>query len=60
MKNTLERVNSREGDTEECIRELENRIEVTQSEQEKEIYILKNEYILGMVWTTSSIQTFSL
>ena len=36
MKNTLEGINSRLGDTEEHISNLENRImEITQSEQQK-------------------------
>ena len=37
MKNTQERINSRLGDTEECLSDLDDRIiEITQSEQQKE------------------------
>ena len=37
MKNTLEGINSRLGDTEECINDLEGRImKITQSEKQKE------------------------
>ena len=37
MKNILEGVNSRLGDTEECTSDLEDRImEITQSEEQKE------------------------
>ena len=37
MKNTLEGINSRLGDTKECIRDLEGRImEITQLEQQRE------------------------
>ena len=44
MKNTLERINRRLGDTGERIRDLKDRImEITQSEQQKEKQILKNE-----------------
>ena len=44
MKNTPEGINSRLGDTEERISDLEDRImEIIQSEQEKEKQILKNE-----------------
>lgn len=56
MKNTLEGINSKGGDTEKCIKELENLIEVTQSEHQKED-IYKNKYIVQIVWT-SGIQTF--
>ena len=36
MKNTLEGINSRLGDTEECINDLEGRImKITQSEKQK-------------------------
>jgi len=44
MKNTLEGINSRLGDTEENISDLEDRIvEITQTEQQKERRIFKNE-----------------
>ena len=44
MKNTLEGIKSRQGDTDECINDLEDRImEITKSEQQKETQILKNE-----------------
>ena len=43
MKNTLERFNSRVSDTEECIRDLEERImEIIQSEQKKNIKKLEH------------------
>ena len=43
MKNTLEGMNSRSGDTEEHISDLEERImKITQSEQQKEKQVLKN------------------
>ena len=44
MKNTLEGINSRLGDTEEHISNLEDRIvKITLSEQQKENIFLKNE-----------------
>ena len=51
MKNTLEGINSRLGDTEEHISNLENRImEITQSEQQKGKQIFKNENSLRDLW----------
>ena len=51
MKNILEEINSRLSDTEECISDLEDRIvEITQSEQQKEKWILKNEDSLRDLW----------
>ena len=42
MKNTLEKINSRLDDTEECISDLEDKIvQITQSEQQTEKGILK-------------------
>ena len=44
INNTLERMNSRLSDTEECVSDLEDRImEITQSEQQKEKLIKKNK-----------------
>ena len=44
MKNTLEGINSKLGDTEECISNREDRImEITQSEEQKAKQILKTE-----------------
>ena len=44
MKSALEGINSRVGDTEEHISDFEDRImEITQTEQQKEKQILKNE-----------------
>ena len=58
MKNTPEGINSRLGDTEERISDLEDRImEIIQSEQEKEKQILKNEDSLKYSETTSSMLT---
>ena len=46
MKNTLERINRRLSDTEECTRDLEDRImETTQSEQQKEKQIKKKKTV---------------
>ena len=46
MKNTLEGINSRLGDTGECISDLEDRImETTQSEQQKEKQIKKKKTV---------------
>ena len=52
MKNTLEGINSRlTGHTEGGISDLEDRImEITQSEQQKEKQILKNENSLRDIW----------
>ena len=51
MENTLEGINSRLDDTEERISDLEDRIvEITQSEQQKEKRILKNEDTLRDLW----------
>ena len=51
MKNTLEGINSRLGDTEECISDMEFRImEITQLEQQKEKQILKHEDSLRDLW----------
>ena len=51
MKNMLERINSRLGDIEECISDLEDRrMETTQSEQQKEKQIFKNENSLRDFW----------
>ena len=42
MKNTLEGINSRLSETEECISDLEDKImEITQLEEQKEKQILK-------------------
>ena len=44
-------MNSRLSDTEECISDLEDRIiEITQSKEQKEKQIFKNEYILRDIW----------
>ena len=51
IKNTLEGMNTRLDDTEECIGDLEDRkMEITQSEQQKEKQILKNEDNLRDHW----------
>ena len=48
MKNTLEGINSRLGDTEECISDLDDTImEIIQSEQQKEKQMLKHENSLS-------------
>ena len=58
-RNTLEVNNSRLGDTEECITDLEYRImEITQSGKQKEQ--LKIRTVSGTFRTTSSILTFTL
>ena len=51
MKNTLDGMNRRLGDIEQCISNLKDRImEVTQSEQQKGEQIFKNENGLRDLW----------
>ena len=51
LKNTLERMNSRLSDTEECTSDLEDRIKkIARSEQQKEKQIKENESSLRDLW----------
>ena len=60
MKNTLEGINSRIGDTKEHISDLEDRImEITQAECQKEKQIFKMRTVYWISRTTSNIPTFS-
>ena len=52
MKNTLERINSRLGDTEECISDLEDRITKSPNQTWKKKPNLKNENNLREHWDT--------
>ena len=60
MKNTPEGMNSRLGIT-DLVSDLEDRImEITQSEQQKEKQIFKNETSLRDFWIISSIPIFTV
>ena len=61
MKNTLEGINSRITEAEECISELEHRmVEITVEEQNKEKRMKRNEDSLRDLWTTLNAPTFEL
>ena len=60
IKNTLEGMNSRLSDIEECTSHLEDRIvEITQSVQQKEKQILRNKSNLEISGITLSIPIFA-
>ena len=51
MKNRLERIHSRITEAEEQINELEDRmVELTAAEQNKEIRMIRKEYIIRDLW----------